>query len=277
MSQISGAASQTALLYVTDYSRWDVDIYDYPAETPFGTLANLKAPSGECVDSAGNVYVVAEVAQRIFEYAHGGTRPIATFKSASHLLPVSCAFDPTTGDLAVANLEGSYSKDPSRGDVEVYQPGQQRPAKFTASNIFSYYFLGYDNKGNLFVDGSYGRAGVGVRFEYAELPRSGNQMQPITLTGGSIAFPGNVQWDGEHIAIGDQDNAVIYQTQGSQIVGSTPLTGSSDIVGYFIDGGTVICPDAGNGTVEFYNYPAGGTPTGSIAGISYPLAAAVSP
>jgi hypothetical protein len=81
---------------------------------------------------------------------------------------------------------------------------------------------------------------------------------------------------GSHIAIGDQGNAVIYQTRGAKIVGSTLLKSSSDVVGYFIDGGTVIYPDAGNESVEFYNYPAGGAPTGSITGFDEPLAAVVS-
>jgi|HubBroStandDraft_6_1064221.scaffolds.fasta_scaffold34783_6 hypothetical protein len=269
-------ASQGPLLYVADFSDWTVNIYDYPAGSLVGKLTGQKDVSGECVDPAGNVYIVAEGAAETVEYAHGGTAPIATFKSPSGFLPVSCAIDPSTGDLAVANLESGTSKNPFPGDVAIYRHGHARPTKFQASNIYSYYFLGYDNAGNLFVDGSSGRPGVSVRFEYAELPNGDKRMKPITLKGGSIAFPGNVQWDGSHIAIGDQDNAVIYQTRGAKIVGSTPLTSSSDVVGYFIDGGTVVCPDAGNASVEFYNYPAGGAPTGSITGFDEPLAAVVS-
>ncbi len=68
-------------------------------------------------------------------------------------------------------------------------------------------------------------------------------MTPLTLNGATISFPGTVRWDGKHITVGDQDNAVIYQTSGSQIVGSTPLTGSSDVVQYSITGEKVVTPD----------------------------------
>ena len=190
---------------------------------------------------------------------------------------MSCAIDPTTGDLAGANIESGTSKNPFPGDVSVYQGATAKPMRFLAPNIYSYYFLGYDDAGNLFVDGSVGRAGVNVQFEYAELLAGHKRMKPITLTGGNVAFPGNLQWDGSHITIGDRDNAVIYQTVGAGIVGSTPLTGSSDIVGYFIDGASVICPDAGNASVEAYNYPVGGTPIGTLTGFDRPDGAVASP
>jgi hypothetical protein len=269
-------ASKSALLYVSDTPKYTVSIYNYPADTLSATLTGQDF-SGECVDRAGHVYIVLESARETDEYARGGTKPIARFKAPGpgYEWPVSCSVDPTTGNLAVANLIAGNGKVPGPGSISVYQPGEKRPAKFQASNMYAYYFLGYDNSGNLFVDGSASRAAI--EFRYAELPKGQTQMTPIVLEGGTVAFPGNVQWDGKHITIGDQDNAVIYQTKGARIIGSTPLTGSSDVVGYFIDGATVICPDSGNGTVEFYKYPAGGTAIGSISGFDRPVAAAVSP
>jgi len=276
-SWIDPASSGGALLYVSDFLRWTVNVYNYPAGTLVGTLTGIKFPSGECVDASGNVYVTAEGQEQTLEYAHGGAKPIAKFKSPAGYLPVSCAIDPTTGDLAVANIESGSSENPFPGDVSVYQGATAKPMRFLAPNIYSYYFLGYDDAGNLFVDGSAGKPGVSVRFEYAELQAGHKRMKPITLTGGNVAFPGNVQWDGSHITIGDQDNAVIYQTDGANIVGSTPLTGSSDVVGYFIEGNSVICPDNGNASVESYNYPAGGTPVSTLTGFDGPDGAVVSP
>ena len=273
--QTASSAVKNALLYISDSGTDTVSIYNYPTDTLSGTLTDQDA-SGECVDRTGNVYIVITQARETDEYAPGGSKPVAKFKASGprYEWPVSCSVDPNTGNLAVANAIAGTGKTPGPGSVSVYQPGQQRPSKFQAPNMYTYWFLSYDNAGNLFVDGSASRASV--EFRYAELPRGRKQMKPIVLKGGSIASPGNVQWDGNHITIGDQDNAVIYQTKGARIVGSTPLTGSSDVVGYFIDGGTVICPDAGNGTVEFYNYPAGGAPIGSITGFDRPVGAVVS-
>jgi hypothetical protein len=268
-------ASQGALLYVSDWKANKVDVYTYPGDALAGTLTNVEVPAGECVDAAGNVYVVeAAESGKILEFPHGGTSPIATLKAPSQFVPASCSIDPTSGDLAVADIEFATSKGAFRGDVLVYRHARGNPKRHTVINLEFYFFLAYDDAGNLFVDGSSGRP---VQLAYAELPKGRDRMVPITLTGASIVYPGNVQWDGAHITIGDQDNAVIYQTEGSQIVGSTPLTGSSDVVGYFIDGGTVICSDAGNASVEFYNYPAGGSPTGELTGFREPFGAVVSP
>jgi hypothetical protein len=262
------------LLYISDYQAYTVYVYTYPGETPVGTLTNVGTPAGECADAAANVYI-ADNDGKIREFAHGGTSPIVTLKLPSNLHTLACSVDPTTGNLAVtANADSDKEKE-GAGDVFIYRHSRGKPEKFRTSSLFEYLFLAYDNAGNLFVDGL--TQSAPRQFAYAELPSGSKTMTPITLTGGSIASPGNVQWDGAHITIGDQSNAVIYQTEGSEIVGSTPLTGSSDVVGYFIDGGTVICPDFGNASVEFYNYPAGGSPTGKLTGFREPFGAVVSP
>jgi hypothetical protein len=274
-SWMNRRASQGALLYVSDNKADAVYVYTYPGNALVGTLVNLGHPEGECIDAAGDVYIVDGVEYgKVFEFAHGGTSPIATFDIPREFVPASCSISPITGELAVADPDFATGKETFAGDVYVYRSARAKPTKYRVSNLQFYYFLAYDGAGNLFVDGSAGRP---VQFAYAELPSQRRQMTPITLSGGSIAYPGNVQWDGTHITVGDQDNAVIYQTQGSRIVGSTPLKGSSDVLGYFIEGGTVICPDAGNGSVEFYNYPAGGMPTAKLTGFETPFGAVVSP
>jgi hypothetical protein len=274
-SFMKSAASKNQLLYVSDTGNFTVGVFDYPMNKLSQTLSGLEDVAGECRDAAGHVFIVAEGKRETDEYAPGGTSPIAKFKEPGPGLswPNSCAVDPTTGNLAVANIISGTGKVPGPGSVSVFTPGQKGARKYRISSMYTYWFVGYDGSGNLFVDGSASRAAI--EFRYAELAKGQTEMTPITLVGGSIATPGNVQWDGKHIAIGDQANAVIYQTKGAKIVGSTPLTGSSDCVGFFIDRGTVICPDAGNKAVEFYNYPAGGSPTGSITGFDKPVGAVV--
>jgi hypothetical protein len=152
------------------------------------------------------------------------------------------------------------------------------------------YFCGYDPKGNLYVDGQ----NPSGYFEFAELPKGKKTFTNILLKGGTVYFPGQIQWDGKYLAVGDQDAgnisgytySAIYQTTGAggKIVGKTPLNDSLDVAGFWIQGDTVVAPNAQElasqhgGNVYFYKYPAGGNPTKNLKkGFSYPLGAAISP
>ena len=91
----------------------------------------------------------------------------------------------------------------------------------------------------------------------------------------TIGFPGGVQWDGKHVAVGDQSTPVVYQfsisrDQGLK-VGSTPLgPPAHDVEQFFISGGTLITPNEyftksrTLSDVLFYKYPMGGAPTRTI-------------
>jgi hypothetical protein len=257
------------LLYVSDSGTDDVDVYSYPSGSPVGTLTGFDQPQGECVDAVGDVWITNTNQSQLLEYAYGGTSPIATLSDPGQY-PVGCAVDSTTGNLAVSNI---ISTSDGAGSLSIYLNAQGTPTNITSANFAEVYFVGYDASGNLFLDGT----NPGGTFQFGEVAANGNSITPITLSGGSIQFPGGVQADSAgNIAIGDQDGGVIYQTTNGAITGSTPLTGSSDVVQYFIDGSTVVGPDAGNANVELYSYPAGGSPTQTIGGLSEPIGSAVS-
>ena len=57
---------------------------------------------------------------------------------------------------------------------------------------------------------------------------------------------------------------------------STLLNDSVDCVQFFILGKAVVRPDAGNGDIETYPYPAGGSPIQVITGLVSPAGAVVS-
>ena len=63
------------LLYISDQGNQAVYVYSYPSAKLQGTLTGFTRPEGECVDKAGNVFIVDEAASVIFEYAHGGKSP----------------------------------------------------------------------------------------------------------------------------------------------------------------------------------------------------------
>ena len=263
------------LLYVANV--YTITVYSFPKGKLVGSLINFYKPYGECVDKSGDVYITDSSFGKIYEYAHGGTKPIHTLKDPSYQ-PYGCAVDPTTGNLAVAN----YSDDSAReGNVAVYLKAKGYPKSYIGYGFYYYYYLGYDPKGNLYVDGLFGSYGDG--FEFGELRKGGSQINPILLPQ-SIRFPGGIQWDGQYLAVGDNAGAAIYQFtfSGSKatLEGTTPLTGAGNVGQFGIARSTVATPNQffSGSAVLVYPYPGGGTATKTITnGVFYPFSAVVSP
>jgi hypothetical protein len=269
-------AKKQNLLYLSNGGAGDVLIYSYPAGKKVGALTHLHDPAGVCSDTAGDVWVVNSASFTIVEYAHGATQSEATLSDAGSSNPLGCSVDPATGNLAVTNL-GTAS---GGGNLSIYTGAKGSAKQYQDSDLTYPYFCGYDDEGNLFVDGlssSYG-------FILAELPSGGGKLQTIGLNG-SVDFPGGVAWDGSYVAIGDQyyqgeHTSAIYQVSVSgsagTVEGTTKLTSSCDALQFVVQGGTVVAPDNCSSSASFYHYPAGGGPTKTITGYTYPVAAAVS-
>lgn len=275
-SWMSADAKSQDLLYVSNCCF--VTVYSYPRGRVEGQLKGFQIAGGECVDQVGNIYVTDVQAGRIYEYAHGGTKPIKTLFSS--VGPQGCAIDPTTGNLAVGNLgAGQYSR------VAIFKKAKGNPTYYQAPGFWETYFPGYDNRGNLFVDGLTA-PGTG-HFALAELKKGGNALKIIALNQ-YIGWPGGVQWDGTYLAVGDQSTPAIYQfvtdRKRGKKIHTTPLgSGAGDVAQFFIDGQTLVAPDAcspsqcSRENVLFFKYPQGGTATKEITkGTRGPDGAAVS-
>lgn len=256
-----GAALQR-LLYVSDGATGSVYVYTYPGLTFAGQLTGFGAPNGECTDRAGNVWIADQGHTSVYEYANGGTSPISTLTSGI-IDPIGCAINRKTGDLAVAN---------GNDEVLVFHNATGAPTGFSDGNFSVTEFLGYDNQGNLFVDG----ADNANLFHYAELPAGSSTFTDITLSSVPSGI-GNVQWDGTYMDVGDAGSN-IYRTQGSSVVGAVTL--STSCLGQFyivpLDK-KVIAPDSCNADADVYLYPAGGSPVRTVTGdLQHPLGAVVS-
>ncbi len=291
-SWIAPEAKKGDLLYVSDLLAQVVDIYTYGHGFKLvGTLTGFFNPEGLCVDKAGDVWVVNDTSggvHQITEYAHGGTTAIKNLVNPNGNVN-GCSVDPKSGDLAVVNFWGPTE---GAGGVSIYKNASGNPTSYTDPSIHWYYYCGYDNQGNLYVDGlSYGSS----KFGFAELPRGGNAFTDIALNE-TIYLPGGVQWDGKYMAVGDQVavkhgfTSVIYQfsisgTTGTE-VGLTLLSGSKQVAQFWIpkfgrskknpEGTTVIGPDQNGANTLFWDYPAGGSPTRTISGETSPIGATVS-
>jgi hypothetical protein len=287
------AAKSKELLYVSDYAGEanKVDVFSYPADKLVGTITtDMLNPDGLCVDKKGNVWVVNNTPNNddMVEFAHGKTTPIAELVDPGESA-ISCAINPVNGDLAVTSgtdISG-YA-----GDLAIFPDGGKgTPTFYSDPNMQEMFWCGYDTKGNLFVDGQPGLYGVG--FALAELPKGKKALTNITLTGGKINYPGQVQWDGKYLLVGDQEaqgsgsseTSAIYETTGAsgKIVKKITLKGSTDISQYEVLSSTILGPNSlngsyGGGDVLFYKYPAGGASTKKLTGsFSYPIGLVVSP
>jgi DNA-binding beta-propeller fold protein YncE len=270
-------AKSADLLYISDAESGDLYVYSYPQAKLKGTLTGLDGPEGECVDKAGNVFVANTGETEILEYAHGGTTPKATFGDSGYY-PVGCAVDPTTGNLAVTNIcQEEYGQCVADGDLLIY--AGKHTKSYSDPLIAEYYFCGYDPTGNLYVDGLYNS-----NFAFGELPHHTSSFTTITLDT-FVYQPGGVQWDGKYVAIGNEDlnNNAIYEfsISGSQgklaRPGGTPLDGATLVGQFWIQGKVVVGPNrGGSGSVMFWKYPGGGSPTKVLHAFSSPIGAAVS-
>ncbi len=264
-------SSTGQLIYVIE-NNGTVNVYSYPNAKLKGHLNGFGGLYGACADANDHVYIVDYAKTTILEYAAGGKVPIEVFNDKGYS-PTDCSVDPKTGNVAVANL---YAYDYSSGTVAIYNRSAGRPRLLTDPDMFEPFHCGYDPQGNLYVDG-YSKD---LAFKFAVLPAGSSQFTSINL--GKTFTPGNVQWDGKYVAVGDAGSNVIYQfkitgSAGTE-VGSTSLGGVTyGLNDFWIDGGKVVGAAAVDGEVGIWKYPAGGTALKTIqqTGSYVPIGVAV--
>jgi hypothetical protein len=224
-----------------------------------GLLKGLNGVTGLCSDPQGNVWVT--YGDSLLEYARGGTVPIAQFFMPSGYNPYSCAVDATNGDIAVTD----YSEEDG-GNVAVYQNIYGTPQIYTDSDLSGYAYCSYDDRGNLFVNGTHGKMSL-----LAELPSGSNTLDTIKLDE-KIGQLGGLQWDGQYLALGDSLAHVVYQlsvTKGRATTKSTThfkgWYGHFKTVEPFAIADGVIVLTFSERQTGFWKFPAGGKSSHRIA------------
>ena len=191
--------TNTMTMFVTDAGGESaigaVYAFDYPSGTVLGALPSppegWNEVQGSCVDKSGNAYFANTNMSTIDEYSHGGKFIQAL--SDPGQFPASCAYDPSTGNLAVANI---LSTSFGPGSVSIYSNGVLQNTYFP-SNMYNVYYLAYaDRSGTLYLDGQTRHA----TFKYDKLSKGSSTFTVIKLDR-SIAVPQQVLWDGKYIAI----------------------------------------------------------------------------
>ncbi|MFZ0363730.1 MAG: hypothetical protein WAL67_05945 [Candidatus Cybelea sp.] len=170
------------LMFASDSEHGDVYVYSLPDMKLKGTLTGFYEPQGLCSDPRGSVYVANTLDTQVLKFARNG-KLLHTYTD-SYGYPIGCAFDPASGDLAVTNAFGFSGP----GQVLIF-PGTGLPKVLTNPSQYSYYFAGYGPGDNLWVSG---RDSSG-NFMLSQCNYS--TCSTVNLTGGTVYFPGTVQWD----------------------------------------------------------------------------------
>jgi hypothetical protein len=245
--------------YVSNYGQNSSLLeFDYPkSDKSIGQIPSASGLVGECGDvlhgaAEHHFWVVAFNAAEVEEFVVGGTSPIKTLSVKSVGIPLDCAMDPGTGNLAVT-IYSSYQVvifANARGPGRVYSTPLEQP-----------YYGGYDNHGNLYVDGLYGS----YYYALAELPKGSSTFEVVKLTNYYSRPTSAVQYDGEYLTIGEEGGIARYSCSGSTCVLKGTVKGIVCVQSW-IGKGVVFCPRGLQGTVEIYKYPAGGSPIASLTG-----------
>ncbi|MGA8474393.1 MAG: hypothetical protein WB681_04940 [Candidatus Cybelea sp.] len=216
--RLPGAKSRDLLYVVTGGGA--VDILSYPGSKLLGTLRSAKDSYAPVTANPTNGDIlIAGRGAVIDEYAHGGQEPIAEIYPPPSIQGiVDYAFDLTTESIAVS-LQKSFDK----GFVGIYASPSSNPTLYSVPNMEYLGFLGYDNQGNLFIEGKESANGPDV---FAELPKGGSAFNDVTLNQ-TLTNMGTVQWDGSYITLASGNTINEIQISGSNgtIVGETTLDG----------------------------------------------------
>jgi hypothetical protein len=225
----------------------DVAILTYPQGKQVTTIRHL-VPWGICSDKSGNVWVSAQ-GGTMFEFAHGGKKPIAELQAPSDL-PLDCSVDPTTGNLAVILYQAG---------IVIWPNASGNPTGYPIGATA----LAYDDKGNLFADGS-------VSSTLYELPKGASDFISITVNKpGKLS--GGVEWDGQYLAVSANDPSApkgmrnfIYRISVSGSAGTVVQTvyptRLSSRAWFWVQGSTLIGTVNGTGgsRIGLWHYPKGG-------------------
>ena len=145
-------------------------------------------------DTDGNVFTVLlnGSTDKILEFAHGGTTPIATLTVPGSSPDGGCAVNPATNDLAIT-FNGS-----SKASVALFTGESGTPQIYSTQSFGAFGYCAFDTKSNLFIanDGSYGPA-----VPLVEL-RGGSHAFAGIAVNQNLKLGGNLQWHGHYLVAG---------------------------------------------------------------------------
>jgi hypothetical protein len=274
-SQAHRASGSSGLIYANEYAG-PVNIYTYPQGQYVAQFDPPNFVQGMCADNKGDVFLTTPGASEyqgyVYEYAYGATTPSQHLVESGWWDPVACSWDPSTGNLAVAN-DSMHS--PS-ANIAIFSDAQGSPTFFNLPNSYSASSIAYDNQGNLFTRGNEANP---PHLHYAELPLGRETVRYITIKHNWDAL--EIQSDGTYMtglgSATERRNSNPYVARmtckgtKAKIIGQTNFSGFGKHAGgaYWISGNGVVIPMgivSGNLTFGVFPYPQGGGPEATVTG-----------
>jgi streptogramin lyase len=238
----------------------NVYVFSYPAGKLVGTLKGFHDPQEMCSDKNGSVWIANDLGGsdgapgQLLKYAHGGTKPILTLSDAAS--PIDCSVDPTTGNLAVVNVD----LQPYDEGLAVYPAAKGKPRYYKI--MVGPGSCTYDNRGDVFVTGRVGNYQAGIEW----LQKGDTHVEKFPLH--PFVYPHyGAQWDGKYLAVANRYLS-LYQyalknKMGEQI---RELTLDPGLTNFWIEGSRLVATDVMGSAndIYIYPYPKGGRPAQKI-------------
>lgn len=264
------------LLYVVNGQA--VEFLTFPGGKQIGQISGIGHPLNVCSDRSGNLWFTSYFLRheyRLYEFAHGGTQPIATIDVPKSKTAMACAINPVNGDLAVLN---SFYGTGERGSVLIWTG-----AHSGISKEYPVYFeptaCDYDEHGNLLATGWADSDG----YFFGELKSGASKVTEVSLKPRTFSV-GGVRWDGRYFAVAVQRRrgSLIYRLDVSgstakvvQTIYPKPLPYQT---WFWVKGDTMVATERTHSgrTLGIWRYPASSTPLKSFRGLHDRLGLAVS-
>jgi hypothetical protein len=250
----------------------EAEIYTFPGARLVGKLTGFSDPHNICSDANGNVWIMdyggSDYLTTLHEFAHGSTEEIATLSDPDGTAQ-ACAVDPTTGNLAVANLRsyGDYG-----ANVLVYPNAQEPPTEYGTVTVDWPRSATYDDAGDLFVAGQVGVYGAAAN----ELKKGSSAFQLFKPKPFGRPHIGAEWGDGYLTDIHRPYLINRYRIKNGDgfYVGSMTLDVS--YIRYFLVHDRYLVASDGSSSVYFFKYPSGGNPITTIGSLYNPGGIALS-
>jgi hypothetical protein len=263
-----GAAS----VYVSDYGANVVYGYAATGGSPTFTVSSgISGPQGLSANKK-HLYVANTNDSQILVYTPPSTTPTTITDTGE--FPAGVSVNAKGTAIWVSNICSAPSC--TMGNLEEYNSSGTLVKTITCSNMYRYYFVGSDAKGNVAVDGEDSSFAPTADV----IPAGSSTCTAITP---ALEFPGGVEFTTNgNLAIGDQDadTVTVYAAPSfSTVVSTTSLSGASDPVTFSFNKGDkdVWSANAGGGDATEYAFPAGGSDVLAISGIVEPIGVANRP
>jgi hypothetical protein len=252
--------NHSSLLYVSSATSYYVPMYNFKngvVGSVYGVIP-IAAAGGMCTNKAGNVWITS-LNGTVVEFAHGSTTPIRVIESDPGV-PYACAVDPSSGNVAVS-YDRPNTTGGTLGSVQIFGKGNRNK---TFGGFAHAWFLAYDNKGNLFMDGSpcgSGGCSSGGPPAIFELAKRGQSFQQLSLQGATLSQPTGIVWVNPTLLLADSENGsqepvaykVLVRASNATVVGTLPFSSAVAVGGLTVRAGSIVVPDTQGNVLLTYD------------------------